>query len=268
MNLNQSVEEEIEESVRFCEELLRRNPDFVPEETDLSGPFGILGEEPLLEKDPEPEEAEEDPVTVIPPLPMPGKTPLQEPLQKTVPAKEPVPVKKGASALKTIRNFFICTVIAVGLGFLITTFVANHTMVEGASMEPTLHNGDNLVVEKVSYLTGRPERFDIVVFEHSQTVNYIKRIIGMPGERVCIKEGKIYINDEPVYDAHSDGSITDGGIAAETVTLGIDEYFVLGDNRDGSEDSRSRSVGPVKASQIKGRAWLRVTPFEQFGVLD
>ena len=83
-----------------------------------------------------------------------------------------------------------------------------------------------------------------------------------------IEEGKIYINGAPIYDAYGDGTMEDGGIAEETITLGSDEYFVLGDNRDSSEDSRDEKVGPVKAEKIIGRAWLRVTPFERFGLIE
>lgn len=134
-------------------------------------------------------------------------------------------------------------------------------------MEPALKDGDNLVVEKVSYLFGSPDRFDIIVFEQSENVNYIKRVIGLPGESVRIAEGKIYINDKPIFDAYSNGSQMDSGLAENTVTLGSDEYFVLGDNRNGSEDSRNPNVGAVKSDQIVGKAWLRVTPLEMFGLL-
>lgn len=134
-------------------------------------------------------------------------------------------------------------------------------------MQPTLKNENHLVVEKISYLFGEPERFDIIVFEHSANANYIKRVIGLPGEQVQISEGKIYINDKPIYDEYGDGSMDDAGIAGEKLTLGPEEYFVLGDNREGSEDSRSETVGPVSADKIIGRAWLRILPANEFGLL-
>lgn len=134
-------------------------------------------------------------------------------------------------------------------------------------MQPALQNGNHLIVEKISYLMGEPERFDIIVFEHSENVNYIKRVIGLPGEQVQIREGKIYINDKPIYDQYGDGSMDNAGIAGEKLTLGPEEYFVLGDNREGSEDSRSETVGLVRADKIIGRAWLRILPVNEFGFL-
>lgn len=299
--MDQSFEEEIDENVRFCEELMKRNPNFVPKEPDLAFddlfggmddstqgipvPSSILGlDEPEWNANTEPGSVvnpqpvvkpqpvvTSQPVIKLEPVVKPESvpTPASKPSPKAVPISEPLAGKeKGSSALKTIRNFCLCVVIAAAVAFLIITFVANHTMVEGSSMNPTLQNGDHLVIEKVSYLIEKPKRFDIIVFEHSASANYIKRVIGLPGENVRIEEGKIYINEAPLNDTYNDGALVDSGIAAETIHLGVDEYFVLGDNRDGSEDSRSESVGPVKADKIKGRAWLRVMPFEKFGMLE
>lgn len=248
--MEHSVEEQIEENVRFCEELLKRNPNFIPEESGIDW----VDESPFVSP-PEPEQTQQEPSVSTHPV-----------VAVAIPDQPEEHTSK--SVVKIVRSLFICVAIALVTGVLITKFVANHTTVEGPSMQPTLQNGDNLVVEKVSYLVGQPDRFDIIVFEHSKRTNYIKRVIGLPGERVRIEGEKIYINDKPIYDPYSDGSLSDGGIASQTITLGSDEYFVLGDNRDSSEDSRSKNVGPVKAGKIKGRAWLRVTPLDQLGFLD
>ena len=168
----------------------------------------------------------------------------------------------------TIISFLVCVVIAVTAAILISCFVANHTTVEGNSMKPGLASGDHLVVEKVSYLTGKPKRYDVIVFQYNETTNYIKRVIGLPGETVRIdEEGKIYINDCAVFDEYGNGVIEDAGIAKNNVKLGEDEYFVLGDNRNASKDSRSSEVGMVKEDQILGKAWLRVLPLENFGII-
>lgn len=143
-------------------------------------------------------------------------------------------------------------------------------MVDGRSMNATLNDGDNLIVEKLSYRFGDPERFDIIVFppQESPKEHYIKRIIGLPGETVQIDaEGKIYINGEVLEENYGLETIRNAGRAAEPITLGDDEYFVLGDNRNNSKDSRSDAVGNVKRSSITGRAWLRIWPLSDIGFL-
>ncbi len=158
------------------------------------------------------------------------------------------------------------------LTWLVITFVGQRTMVDGASMEPTLYNGDNLIVDKISYHFRDPKRFDIIVFppRYDEDVFYIKRIIGLPGETVQIDEaGNIYIDGEILEENYGKEIIMADhvGIAAEPVVLGKDEYFVMGDNRNNSTDSRFPGVGNVKRSEIVGRAWIRIWPFENIGVL-
>lgn len=277
--MEQMTEDQIEDNVRYCEELLRNNPDFIPEEESDWWKPAPAEHAPVAET----RSPAVPPEQTVRPEPIPQPALHFEPVQSPAPpdAVTQIPLTSGiqrqeetvgesqtGSVFKLLRSLLICAVIALATGILITKFIANHTMVEGSSMEPALKDGDNLIVEKVSYLFGDPARFDIIVFKQSENINYIKRIIGLPGERVRIEEGKIYINDNPIFDPYGDGSLTDGGLAENTVTLGSDEYFVLGDNRDGSEDSRNKNVGSVKESQILGKAWFRVTPFQQFGFLD
>ena len=152
------------------------------------------------------------------------------------------------------------------------TFVGQRTEVEGASMENTLHNGDNLIVDKLSYRFRDPERFDIIVFPFQYQANtyYIKRIIGLPGETVQIMEdGSIYINGEKMEESYGREVIQPEtiGRAAEPIVLGEDEYFVMGDNRNNSSDSRTDIVGNIKREDIIGKAWLRIWPLSDFGVL-
>lgn len=158
------------------------------------------------------------------------------------------------------------------LTWLIITYVGVRTEVEGASMEPTLTDEDNLIVDKISYRFRDPERFDIIVFpfQYQEETYYIKRIIGLPGETVRIDEnGNIYINDEILQESYGKEVIRPEhiGIAFEPIVLGEDEYFVLGDNRNNSSDSRTEAVGNIHRSEIIGRAWVRIWPFSEFGVL-
>lgn len=160
---------------------------------------------------------------------------------------------------------------AIGITLFIVFFVAQRTVVSGNSMNPTLNNGDNLIVEKVSYRFSDPKRFDVIVFppEGRKHEYFIKRVIGLPGETVRIdEEGHIYINDalleenygaETIQPVREDGK-DNIGLAKEGITLKDDEFFVLGDNRNHSVDSRFEAVGPVKRSIITGRAWIRFAP--------
>lgn len=163
--------------------------------------------------------------------------------------------------------FYIAFVLV--LTWVIITFVGQRTRVDGRSMMNTLHDGDNLIVEKLSYRFSDPKRFDIIVFPPAgKKEYYIKRIIGLPGETVQIDEnGNIYINGELLEENYGAETIQNPGRAANPITLGDDEYFVMGDNRNNSKDSRSEEVGNVKRSQIIGRAWLRIWPLNKFGLL-
>ena len=156
--------------------------------------------------------------------------------------------------------------------YLVITYVGQRTIVDGDSMEPTLTNQENLIVDKISYRFRDPERFDIIVFpfQYAENVYYIKRIIGLPGESVRIdEEGQIYINGEVLKESYGKEVIKPEttGRASEEIYLGEDEYFVLGDNRNNSADSRFPEVGNIKKDDIIGRAWVRIWPFDKIGVL-
>ncbi|MCD7841766.1 MAG: signal peptidase I, partial [Lachnospiraceae bacterium] len=149
-------------------------------------------------------------------------------------------------------------------------YVGQRTVVDGSSMNDTLTDGDNLIVEKLSYRFGDPERFDIIVFQpyEDSSEYYIKRIIGLPGETVRIDEdGNIYINGELLEEDYGKETIENPGRASEEITLGEDEYFVLGDNRNNSTDSRTERVGNVSRDSIVGKAWVRIWPLGSIGLL-
>lgn len=155
--------------------------------------------------------------------------------------------------------------------FLILHFVGQRTVVNGNSMDTTLANGQNLVMDKLSYRFHDPKRYDIIIFpgpeEYGEHPYYIKRIIGLPGETVQIKKGKVYINGKKLKsDIYGiTDYIDEAGVAKSAQKLGKDEYFCLGDNRPVSYDSRYEEVGPVHRSQIIGKVWIRIWPLNKFG---
>ncbi|MCI8418179.1 MAG: signal peptidase I [Lachnospiraceae bacterium] len=159
--------------------------------------------------------------------------------------------------------------VVLGITFLVITFLGQRTYVSGDSMKNTLEDGDNLIVDKITYRFREPQRYDIIVFpfEYKEDTYYIKRIIGMPGETVQVREGRVYIDGEQLKESYGRELMENAGIAEEPLTLGEDEYFVLGDNRNASSDSRDPSVGLIHRDRIVGRAWMRIWPLHKLGIL-
>lgn len=183
-------------------------------------------------------------------------------------SKEGIGGAKGI--IKEVVNILIYLAIVFVLTFLVVEYVGQRTVVSGSSMETTLSDNDNLIVDKLSYRFNEPERFDIVVFEyqHEENTYYIKRIIGLPGETVQIDDdGVIYINGSELEESYGNEVMRDAGLAREPFTLGEDEYFVLGDNRNGSCDSRDPSVAAVSKDWILGKAWVRIWPLQKATIL-
>ena len=174
--------------------------------------------------------------------------------------------------MKEMISTLLYLLLVLCLTWIVITFVGQRTEVDGVSMEMTLMDRDNLIVDKISYRFHDPARFDIIVFpfQYKENTYYIKRIIGLPGETVQIDEkGNIYINGEILQENYGKEVIKpeNVGIAAEPITLGEDEYFVMGDNRNNSSDSRTEVVGNIHRKDIIGRAWLRIWPLSEFGFL-
>ena len=157
----------------------------------------------------------------------------------------------------------------MGITYLIVTYVGQRTMVSGDSMETALQDGDNLIVDKISYRFRKPERFEIIVFPYRYAENtyYIKRIIGLPEETIQIIDGYVYIDGERLEENYGLERMDSAGIAADPIVLDKDEYFVLGDNRNNSSDSRVSSVGVLKREELIGRAWVRIWPLNKIGVI-
>ena len=171
-----------------------------------------------------------------------------------------------------IRELIIYALLLILCVRIVPTYIIQRTIVDGPSMEDTLHDGESLLVEKISWHFGWIDRFDIIVFypygREVEEEYYVKRVIGLPGETVQIIGSEIYINGEVLEENYGKDPITNPGRAADPITLGEDEYFVLGDNRAVSLDSRYDSVGNVKRENIGGKAIFRIWPLNKFGRLD
>ena len=181
------------------------------------------------------------------------------------------PTRDGSKDRRDLIRFTLYLLIVMAVAYSLVHFVVSRSVVSGHSMERTLSDGDNLVVDKITYRFSDPQRFDIVIFPYLYKKNtyYIKRVIGLPGEKIQITEdGKILINDRVLKDDHGIAPIRDPGEASVPIRLGDDEYFVLGDNRNSSEDSRFSDVGRIKRGQILGRAVFRFYPFGSIGRIE
>ena len=186
---------------------------------------------------------------------------------KKVKKKKSSKDSKEVNIVRELLNLIIYIGIVIILCYCIITFVGQRTTVSGMSMSPTLESGDNLWIDKFSYRVGDPKRFDIVVFPYQDSdVFYIKRVIGLPGETVQIApDGSIIIDGQILQESYGKEVIRDSGTACDPITLGEDEYFVLGDNRNDSRDSRWPDVGNIHKDKIVGKAVFRLTPFSKFG---
>lgn len=183
---------------------------------------------------------------------------------------EDAKVDKTNSVLKELFHGAIYILGILLVTFLFVHYVGQRTIVVGSSMRETLQDGDNLIVDKISYRFKDPERFDIIVFPYmyDEDIFYIKRIIGLPNETIQIdEEGQIWIDGELLSESYGREVIKDPGMATEPITLGAGEYFVLGDNRNESEDSRFDDVGIIEQEEIVGKAIFRIYPFSSFGTI-
>lgn len=171
--------------------------------------------------------------------------------------------------IKELAGWLLYIVLIIAFTWFVVTFVGQRTEVSGSSMETTLSDKDQLIVDKMTYRFRDPKRYDIVVFPYQYQDNtyYIKRIIGLPGETVQILSGMVYIDGMRLDEHYGNEIMENPGIAEEPLTLGEDEYFVLGDNRNNSSDSRASDVGLIRRKDLIGRAWIRVWPLSQIGVI-
>lgn len=177
--------------------------------------------------------------------------------------------QEARSPMRELAGMLIYVAVVLALTFVVITYVGQRTQVNGESMYPTLYDRDNLIVDKLSYRFHEPERFDIIVFpyQYKEKTYYIKRVIGLPGETVQIIDGYVYIDGEKLDENYGREVMKDAVLASEKITLGEDEYFVLGDNRNASEDSRFPDVGNIRREDIIGKAWVRIWPVNRLGFM-
>lgn len=168
----------------------------------------------------------------------------------------------------TFLEYAVYLFILVFVLFLAPNYLIEKILVDGTSMEYSLYNKEQVLIEKVSRYFDGPDRFEIVVFTKNHgtyTKTYIKRVIGLPGESIQIIGNRIFINGEELKEEFGKNPMDTAGIAAEPITLGENEYFVLGDNRKVSIDSRNTAVGIVHIDELDGVVFFRVAPFSAFG---
>jgi signal peptidase I len=179
----------------------------------------------------------------------------------TTPESTPEPAQPGKSWLRELVEAVLPALVIV---LVINIFLAQATRVEGQSMEPTLHNNQRLIIEKVSYYFHPPERGEIIVLRRhgSSGDPLIKRVVGLPGETIAIHDGRVYINDQPLEESYL-AQTTLGAMPARLVPE--EHVFVMGDNRGASNDSRA--FGVVSFDDIIGRAWVRYWPPTDVGVI-
>ncbi|HKM21891.1 MAG TPA: signal peptidase I [Lachnospiraceae bacterium] len=169
-------------------------------------------------------------------------------------------IKMNRAFLYELITWEFGIVVAILAAFVLVSSFGIRTAVVGSSMEPTLYNGQEILINRIAYQYGSPERNDVIVFRPNGNENshyYVKRVIGLPGETIQIKQGAVYIDGLP-YQNDVVEVTNDPGIAEAEIELGVDEYFVLGDNRENSEDSRSGNIGNVSVETIDGKAWYHM----------
>lgn len=165
--------------------------------------------------------------------------------------------KISSGTVKEICSWIFGILAAVFIAFVLTYFVGMTTSVIGVSMEPNLYNGQTVFVDRFTYVLTSPKKGDVIVFLPNGNANthyYVKRVAAVPGDTVQIIGGRLYVNGIMQDDGFD--KMAEAGIAGSALLLKKDEYFVLGDNRNSSEDSRSANIGPVKGADITGKAWF------------
>ena len=178
--------------------------------------------------------------------------------------------KVNMTIVKEILSWTVEILITLVIAFTFVYFIGLRTSVVGQSMSETLESGDEILVNRFIYKVSDPKPNDIIVFlpnGNEKSHYYVMCLIAVPGDTVLIQNGAVYVNGE-LFDEKVDVSaIEEAGLASEELKLEDDEYFVLGDNRNNSEDSRYANIGNVNKDYIIGKAWFRVSPWKKFGFI-
>lgn len=176
-------------------------------------------------------------------------------------------VTEKTNLLRLIVGWIVDVVAVISIAWFVIFALGTQITVTGQSMKPIIEQGETVLMNRLAYLAAGPDRMDIVAFEKEEGRYQIKRVIGLPGETVQIQSGQIYIDGEPLRVPETLLRADLAGLAENPIQLKTDEYFLLGDNRASSEDSRFSAVGNVKRRQIKGKIWLRLRPLGRFGMI-
>lgn len=169
--------------------------------------------------------------------------------------------------LRRLVHWVVDVIVVIAFAWFLVYAYGTQIPIAGHSMTPLLESGDVVLMNRLTYDFGKPGRFDVVVFEREDKKLNVKRVIGLPGETVQIRGGQVYIDGRLLDEPEGLCFISLAGIADQPVKLLENEYFLLGDNRDSSEDSRFSNVGNVNGKQILGKVWIRVLPLSNLGFL-
>lgn len=177
--------------------------------------------------------------------------------------------RQGQKPFLTVIGWGVDIVAVIALAFFAVMMFGTKLTVSGRSMEPLLTSGDVVLLDRLCYNFYGPKRMDVVAFTDpkDEERTHIKRIVGLPGERIQIKEGRLYVSGQLLKLPGNPELIKTAGLAEIEIEMEDGEYFVLGDNTDTGEDSRYSNVGNVRLEQIKGRVWFRISPFDQLGFI-
>jgi len=177
--------------------------------------------------------------------------------------------KKTSSALISVLKSGLFILVILVIAYIVANYGFRRSVVHNVSMQNTLLDGDNIIMDEFTYHVSEPERYDVICFKsYKEKDLLIKRIIGLPGETVRIIDGVIYINDKEIRDIKGLKAPEYAGLAATEIKLDSNEYFVLGDNRAESIDSRYDEIGNVKRREILGKASLVIWPLNRIKVIE
>lgn len=171
---------------------------------------------------------------------------------------------------KEILSWVIECAVVLVLAYTIVNFFGMRTSVVGTAMKDTLDNEEQILVNRFVYNVTSPKQGDVIVFlpnGNQKSHYYVRRVIAEPGDTVRIQDGAVYVNGKMYEEKTTVASIDDPGVASDEIKLGSDEYFVLGDNRNNSEDSRMANIGNVKKDYIIGKAWFHFKSLGNMGLL-
>ncbi len=178
--------------------------------------------------------------------------------------------KVNVAYVKEVALWVAEIILVLLLSFVIVNFFGYRTSVVGQAMEATLSNGEQILVNRFVYVIFQPKPGDVVVFlpnGNEKSHYYVRRVIAGPGDTVQIENGAVYVNGNLYEETVKVSSIEEAGMAAEEITLDQGEYFVLGDNRNNSEDSRFANIGNIKEEHIVGKAWFHINSFGDMGFI-